>query len=93
MTATYIYPADLEDATDLGHRHFVMANVKGEWLWWHDCNADRPVGGWGWFGRNQDGRESGHVIESEHPLTVRGSLICEACGDHGFIREGRWVPA
>ena len=26
------------------------------------------------------------------PLTVAPSLLC-ACGDHGFIRDGKWVPA
>lgn len=31
-------------------------------------------------------------IESMDPLTLSPSLLC-ACGDHGFIREGRWVPA
>lgn len=27
------------------------------------------------------------------PLTISPSLLCRLCGDHGFIREGRWVPA
>jgi hypothetical protein len=27
------------------------------------------------------------------PLTLSPSLLCRECGDHGFIREGRWVPA
>lgn len=32
-------------------------------------------------------------VESWDPLTLSPSLLCTACGDHGFIREGRWVPA
>jgi hypothetical protein len=32
------------------------------------------------------------TIESLDPLTVSPSVLC-SCGDHGFIREGRWVPA
>jgi hypothetical protein len=32
-------------------------------------------------------------VQSWEPLTVSPSLLCTACGDHGFIREGRWVPA
>ena len=32
-----------------------------------------------------------HVVEWE-PLTVTPSVVC-ACGDHGWIRKGRWVPA
>jgi hypothetical protein len=31
-------------------------------------------------------------VESWEPLTISPSLLCH-CGDHGFIREGRWVPA
>lgn len=29
-------------------------------------------------------------IESWEPLTLSPSLLCH-CGDHGFIRGGRWV--
>lgn len=32
------------------------------------------------------------TVESWEPLTLSPSLLC-SCGDHGFIREGRWVPA
>lgn len=31
-------------------------------------------------------------VESWEPLTISPSVLCP-CGDHGFIREGRWVPA
>ncbi len=27
------------------------------------------------------------------PLHLEPSLLCTRCGDHGFIRLGRWVPA
>jgi hypothetical protein len=33
-----------------------------------------------------------HVV-SKNPLTLTPSIKCRACGNHGFIREGRWVPA
>lgn len=33
------------------------------------------------------------VVEQEEPLTLSPSLLCRACGDHGFIREGKWVRA
>jgi hypothetical protein len=32
------------------------------------------------------------TLENVDPLTVSPSLLC-ACGDHGFIRSGAWVPA
>ena len=31
-------------------------------------------------------------VQSWNPLTISPSLLCH-CGDHGFIREGRWVSA
>ena len=31
-------------------------------------------------------------VESADPLTLSPSLACH-CGDHGFIRSGRWVAA
>lgn len=39
--------------------------------------------------------DGGHrwTVESWEPLTVAPSLLCRRCGDHGFIRDGRWVPA
>lgn len=32
------------------------------------------------------------TVESSEPLTLTRSLRC-SCGDHGFIRDGRWVRA
>lgn len=37
--------------------------------------------------------DGGHSITSEDPLTVTPSIACGDCGLHGFIRDGRWVPA
>jgi hypothetical protein len=31
-------------------------------------------------------------VHSWEPLTISPSVLC-SCGDHGFIRDGRWVPA
>jgi hypothetical protein len=27
------------------------------------------------------------------PLTLEPSVLCHTCGDHGFVRGGKWVPA
>lgn len=32
------------------------------------------------------------TLESMSPLTVSPSILC-SCGAHGFIREGKWIPA
>lgn len=41
-------------------------------------------------------RTGGHratwTVESWEPLTISPSVLC-SCGDHGFIRQGQWVPA
>lgn len=34
-----------------------------------------------------------HQLVAEDPLHVEPSILCTACGDHGFIREGRWENA
>lgn len=33
------------------------------------------------------------TVESWEPLTLSPSLLCRRCGNHGFIRDGQWVPA
>ncbi len=35
---------------------------------------------------------SGAPGDEEH-LTISPSLLCRTCGNHGFIRDGKWVPA
>lgn len=30
-------------------------------------------------------------VDKWEPLTLSPSLLCKLCGDHGFIREGKWV--
>ncbi len=30
---------------------------------------------------------------SEDPLTLSPSILCRACGSHGWIRDGVWVEA
>lgn len=32
------------------------------------------------------------IVENWEPLTCSPSLLCY-CGDHGFIKEGKWVTA
>jgi hypothetical protein len=55
-----------------------------------------------WSGINFDGEAHRKLwpderhrwkVESWDPLTTSPSLLCMECGDHGFIRNGKWVPA
>lgn len=34
-----------------------------------------------------------HTVHSRDPWHLEASLLCEDCGCHGWIREGRWVSA
>lgn len=63
----------------------------------HTSPAGKPCAGFVTF----DGavqrmvlRPTQHVwqVESWEPLTISPSVLC-SCGDHGFIRQGRWIPA
>ncbi len=35
----------------------------------------------------------GHQILSTDPLHIEPSILCTSCGIHGWVRDGRWVPA
>jgi hypothetical protein len=43
--------------------------------------------------RDSTGSIGKHTIESVAPLTISPSLACAACSWHGWIRDGKWVPA
>ncbi len=32
-------------------------------------------------------------VEQANPLTLSPSILCRTCGNHGFIRAGKWVSA
>ena len=57
----------------------------------------KPDGTWctGAFSWWRPASETGRPIwtlESREPLTLSPSFACH-CGFHGYIRQGRWVPA
>lgn len=73
---------------DLGRDH---------WLRWH--SGDHP--GASVYHKAPSGEDclsgfnllpGGWKMEQAYPLTISPSLLC-SCGDHGFIRDGKWVPA
>jgi hypothetical protein len=33
------------------------------------------------------------TVEQLEPLTLSPSVLCRRCGNHGWIRDGRWQPA
>jgi hypothetical protein len=79
------------NAQDIGHGVTVeLRAVGGETLgaqYTHPAPTGDRHEGWIPFGSD------GWTVEKAEPLTISPSLLCRACGHHGFIREGRWVPA
>jgi hypothetical protein len=76
---------------------------NGQWVGiyeWHRCPANEVPGlhgdgltpGWIQFTAPDAPPPSWELLQEE-PLTLGGSLLCRACGRHGWIQEGRWVPA
>lgn len=42
---------------------------------------------------NEDMKEAKWTVRQWDPLTLHPSIHRVECGLHGFIRDGRWVPA
>lgn len=89
------------ERVDIGHGVFLApcyypAEAKAELAgklagfdYWHPCRGGRlsigfvPVG---------DGRND-WKLEKVDPVALSPSLLCRACGHHGWVRDGLWVPA
>lgn len=95
ITANY----EVSEPVDIGHgisvRYERSDGVIDGLFWDHGCTLG-PGGGSIAF----DLPSHAHVpesirwkLESLEPLTLSPSLLCRWCGKHGFIREGKWVPA
>lgn len=54
--------------------------------------SKRCAGSVSFEGVAQAGRPAWHVVSME-PLTLTPSLVCTACGHHGWITAGKWCPA
>jgi len=84
---------------DLGNgTKYTRVVYEDEWVGineWHLTPAGELCGGWVPFTGNRFSNGIGPTWEviSLDPLTLSPSLLCRACQHHGFIREGRWVPA
>lgn len=56
-------------------------------VFWHWCRNTHN--GPRWLGM----RTPLHTVESTDPWTLSPSLLCDFCGLHGFISNGRWINA
>jgi hypothetical protein len=92
----------VSNVLDLGHGHIMRFAVdsRSEQRFFIDehpqANGPGQCAGSGRLlapgrARPDDGKAY-WTIESEEPLTLSPSLLCTACGDHGWVRGGVWVP-
>lgn len=92
----------LTDGLDIGHGHTLHLSYYREEVAGCSVAHRRPdnglnCSGWIAFEGRAWARSFGDTIatwkvESEQPLTLSPSLLCRGCGDHGFVRDGKWCP-
>jgi hypothetical protein len=87
----------VSDAIDIGHGVSVsfVVNADGVECGLHETHPTCGDQGH-WVGFRGVAGAEGHpswIVESRDPLTLSPSIQCRTCGHHGFIRNGRWVPA
>ena len=58
-----------------------------------DCNGWIPFKGRAWANSFLPVEITAWTVEQDDPLTLSPSVLCRACGDHGFVRGGKWVRA
>jgi hypothetical protein len=93
-------------ALDLGHEHYLSWVIKtdegpriGATIEHTKPDGEPCLGGISWASSKWEEERglSGFKWKLESPeadehITVSPSILC-SCGDHGFIRDGKWVPA
>ena len=57
------------------------------------CSGWIPFEGGAWALSFEPGQIQAWKVEQSEPLTISPSVLCRTCGNHGFIRNGKWVPA
>lgn len=99
MTTAFNEPFDL----DLGDNHWLKFGMyegeKSGATVWHIKADGNKCAGWiafagrAWAKAFAEKPITTWDIHSEDPLTLSPSLLCRSCGDHGFVRAGKWVRA
>jgi hypothetical protein len=61
----------------------VEAHINPEGTW---CRGSVPFEG-------NPHHDTHWRVEQAEPLTLSPSILCGRCGEHGWIRDGKWVSA
>lgn len=85
------------DAIKLGADHmYEKTFYEDQWVGiheWHKTKNGKWCVGWIPFSSSPIATGDTWDVQSLDPLTLSPSLLCQACGSHGFIRNGAWVEA
>lgn len=91
---------DAEGVIDIGHGVHIKFTVRGDHdevcgiYESHECLDGEGMGAVTFDVPAAEGLPGPRwTVEQLDPLTISPSVLCGTCGNHGFIREGRWVPA
>lgn len=88
-----------ENAIPIGPDHYVTfvtrrdGSKAGIYEWHRDPQGQWCAGYILFAQPHESHTRPSWTVESEQPLTLSPSVLCRACNNHGWIREGRWVPA
>lgn len=91
-----------EGTVDIGNGvHYSKVTISdGTWVGvhvWHRCKdhdgVERWDAGYVAFDVASRTREPKWQVHSYDPLDISPSVLQPDCGFHGFIRQGKWVPA
>jgi hypothetical protein len=67
------------------------------YVWWrHKCTAPYLFDPEGYCEMMLPLYDNGWTLVSADPITITPSILCandQGCGIHGFITDGKWVPA
>lgn len=86
-------------SVDLGNGAFYQKSFDKDGNWiaiteWHKNPAGKLCGGWVPFNVKSEyilSNTPKWEVRSLDPLHLEPSLLC-GCGNHGWIRDGKWVP-
>lgn len=92
----------MSNVLDLGHGHTLrrLVNADGALYGYIDehrrPDTGEPCSGSVCVNPGPDDLKYGRevwTVDAADPLSLNPSLLCTQCGEHGWVREGRWVPA
>lgn len=93
------WPPEEMNLTDLGNGVQFSKYIDNDDQWigileWHKCHSEEITAGSVLFDNAPEKfRGPRWTLVQEEPLTINPSILCRTCGLHGFIQNGRWVPA